>query len=123
MTQKRKAETTAVRSWDGTVASGNRLDEVRTWVVWGSAGAPPPEISDVLTDDQVAIGFAFAADPDWAEVPEYERWAVLLTADEDDVDALVRDTGSARGYTPYLIPQRVTPPEREKVEADLGEEI
>jgi hypothetical protein len=123
MTQKRKAETRAARSWTQTVASGNRLDEVRTWVVWGSGCAPPPDMRDGMTDDQVALDFARAADPEWTQTPDEERWTVLMTSDEDEVDSLVAETESARGYAPYLIPNRVTPPEREEEEADLGEEL
>lgn len=123
MTQKRKAETPGVRSWTQTVATGNRLDEVRTWVVWGEGGAPPPDMREEQTDDEVALNFARAADPEWTQLPDRERWAVLMTADEDDVDALVSQTQSARSYTPYLIPNRVTPPERDEEEADLGEEL
>ncbi|MDQ4149804.1 MAG: hypothetical protein M3164_07450 [Actinomycetota bacterium] len=107
MTQKRKAEAEDVQQWDETVAAANELDELRTWVVWGSGAAPPPDMRESVTDDEVAAGFAKAADPEWEEVPPEERWVAMITADEDDVDALVAETNSARGFTPYLMPDRI----------------
>ena len=112
MTQRGKAEAADVQAWDETVAAKNELDEVRTWVVWGTGGAPPPDMRDGVTDDEVAVGFARAADPEWNDLPGEELWVATITADEDDVDALVSDTQAARGYTPYLMPDRiVTAPE------------
>jgi hypothetical protein len=118
MTQKRKAEASDVDPWLETVAARNELDEKRTWVIWGTGGAPPPDMRDYLTEDQVAEEFAQGADPEWAKFPAEERWTVLITADEDDADALVFETLSARGYTPYLIPNRMVP---KAVEEELRE--
>jgi hypothetical protein len=109
VTQRRKAECPGVDPWLETVAAANDLDEKRTWVVWGTGGAPPPDMRDSLTEKRVAEEFAQSADPEWTDSPPEERWMVLLAADEDDVDALVAETHSARGYTPYLIPNRMVP--------------
>jgi hypothetical protein len=118
---KRKAEASDVDPWMETVAARNELDEKRTWVIWGTGGAPPPDMREALTDNRVVEEFARAADPEWTEFPREERWTVLIPGDEDDIDALVADTGSARGYTPYLIPNRMIPKAVEE-EATAAEE-
>jgi hypothetical protein len=112
MTQRRRAEARDVRPWDGVVAADSDLDEVRTWVVWG-VGADPatPERAASLEDEEpvgrpgndIAATIAATNDPEWADAPDWDRWLILLEADEDDVDAWADDDDRVRGYAPYLI--------------------
>jgi hypothetical protein len=112
MGQRRRAEARDVRSWDGVVAAGNDLDEVRTWVVWGVGANPATPERAAAPDDEeprgrpgndIARTIAAERDPEWANTPEWDLWVILLEADEDDVDAWAGDDPRVRGYAPYLI--------------------
>jgi hypothetical protein len=121
MGQRRRAEAPGVRQWDHDVAAANELDEVRTWVVWG-LGADPvvpdraaaPDVDPEDTPEtarpanDIAWSMAAERDPEWAGEPEYDRWAILFDADEDDVDEWAQDDERVRGYAPYLL-QAVDP--------------
>lgn len=124
----RKAEASEVRRWDGDIAAANDLDRFRDWVVWGTGGAPPPDIRDGLTDDPVAEGFAREADDEWDDLPEEERWVAVVRAEEDDVDALVEEAQDVRGYAPYLAaasPQSAppAPDEEDDMQAPLRDDV
>jgi hypothetical protein len=107
MTQRRRAESKDVRDWDGVVAEANRLDEVRTWVVWGTGPDPEraaePERAERPGEpgNEIARAIAAAHDPDW-EAGDPDRWVTIVRADEDEIDSWVFDDESARGYAPYL---------------------
>jgi hypothetical protein len=117
MGQRRRAEARDVRQWDGVVAAGNDMDEVRTWVVWGVGADPATPGRAAAPDDEkprgrpgndIARTIAAERDPEWAGTPEWDLWVVLLDADEDDVDAWAGDDERVRGYAPYLIQAQET---------------
>lgn len=116
MGQRRRAEAPGVRQWDHDVAAANDLDEVRTWVVWGLGADPAvpdraaaPEEADEEAPDggrpasDIAWSMAAERDPEWASEPDYDRWVVLLDADEDVVDEWAQDDDRVRGFAPYLL--------------------
>ena len=103
MTGKRKAEASEVRSWHGTVAAANELDSDRRWVVWGVGPEAPSMLGGEAAND-IAEGIARAADEEWQNFDPAERWVVLVSAEETDLDELLEDSGSTRGYAPYLVP-------------------
>lgn len=105
MSQARRAEADDVRRWDGVVAARNELDDQRRFVVWGT-GAPPPDLRGTDEAADLADAFVRPHDPEWCELPEGERWAVVVTADETDIDELTADASSVRGHAPYLAPGR-----------------
>jgi hypothetical protein len=103
MSPRRKAEARNVRSWQGTVAAANELENYRQWVAWG-VGQDAPSILEGEPANDVATGIASAADPEWAGMDPAERWAVTMTGEEADVEELLADCGSAMGHAPYLAP-------------------
>ncbi|HEX2274834.1 MAG TPA: hypothetical protein VHG90_13245 [Acidimicrobiales bacterium] len=130
MGQRRRAEAPGVRQWDHDVAAANELDEVRTWVVWGlgadpavpdRAAAPEVDPEDApeagRPANDIAWSMAAERDPEWASEPDYDRWVVLLDADEDDVDEWAQDDNRVRGYAPYLL--QATDPSTEPMEGVL----
>ncbi len=131
MGQRRRAEARGVRQWDHDVAAANELDEVRTWVVWGLGADPATPgraaAPDVDPDEDepetgrpandIAASMAAERDPEWAGRPDYDRWAVLLEADEDDVDEWAQDDERVRGYAPYLL--QATDPSTEPMDGVL----
>jgi hypothetical protein len=126
MGQKRRAEARDVRQWFGDVAAANDLSEVRTWVAWG-VGADPSEPDRGAADDgdeprgrpanDIARSMAAGLDPGWTEAPEWDRWVILLDADEDDVDTWAEDDERVRGYAPYLL--AAADPDTEPMEGTL----
>jgi hypothetical protein len=126
MGQRRRAEARDVRQWDGDVAADNQLDEVRTWVVWGvgadpatpeRAAAPDGEEPRGRPGNDLARTIAEGNDPEWAGAAEWDRWVILLDADEDDVDSWSEDDERVRGYAPYLL--QAADPETELMEGTL----
>ncbi|MDQ4096925.1 MAG: hypothetical protein M3144_03515, partial [Actinomycetota bacterium] len=112
MGQRRRAEASDVRQWDGDVAARNDLDEVRTWVVWGvgadpstpdRAAAPEDEEPRGRPGNDIARTIAAENDPEWANTAEWDVWVILLDADEGDVDGWTQDDERVRGYAPYLL--------------------
>src|ERR1043166_7848518 len=96
----RKAQDT--RRWTGDVAADE--PKVRRFVLWGvgTGFSDSPFVMDAAND--VADGIVEGIDAAWAEEPN--RWAVIVEADENDVDEWVRTHPIARGYAPYLTPGR-----------------
>lgn len=130
MGQARRAEADGVRPWDGDVAAANELDEVRTWVVWGLGADPADPERAAAPDDQPSLGrpgndiarsMAEANDPEWADWPDFDRWVVLLDADEADVDAWAEEDARVRGYEPYLLqaPDPSTEPMEGRLRGDV----
>jgi hypothetical protein len=128
MGQKRRAEASGVRRWDGDVAAANDLDEVRTWVVWGLGADPatperaaaPAEADDEpigRPGNDIAVTIAAGNDEEWAAAPEFDRWVVLIDADEDDIDDWAGDDERVRGYAPY--PLQVADPDTEPMAGTL----
>src|SRR3712207_4167530 len=126
MGQRRRAEASGVRQWDGDVAAANDLDERRTWVVWG-VGADPsvPERGAAEGDEEVVgqpgndIAHAIAADsdPQWAAAADWDCWVILVDGDEDDIDEWVQDDERVRGYAAYLL--AAADPDTEPMEGTL----
>ena len=116
MTGKRKAEARDARTWEGDVAAANHLDEVRHWVVWGigglaERGAEDPmegEMPPAEPGNDVAEAIARGRDPEWDREEEWDRWVVIVQADEDDVDAWGQNDETVRGYAPYLVDRDAT---------------
>jgi hypothetical protein len=126
MGQKRRAEARDVRQWDGDVAAANDLSEVRTWVVWG-VGADPSDPERAAVDDDeeprgrpgndIARTIAVDNDAEWADAADWDRWVILVDADEDDVDGWAEDDDRVRGYAPYLL--QPAEPDLEPMEGTL----
>lgn len=126
MGQRRRAEAAGVRQWDGDVAAANDLDEVRTWVVWGMGADPSAPERAAAEEDQDVVGrpandlaqtIAADSDPDWANTTDWDRWVILLDADENDVDSWTQDDDRVRGYAPYLL--QPEDPDTEPMEGTL----
>lgn len=126
MGQRRRAEASDVRPWDGDVAAANALNEERTWVVWGVGADPSAPERAAAEEDQDVVGrpgndiaqsIASTSDPEWANAAEWDRWVILLDADEDDVDGWAQDDERVRGYAPYLL--AAADPDTEPMEGTL----
>lgn len=91
-------KTPAMRRWMGDVAAEE--PNVRRFVLWGVGPgfSDSPFVMDAAND--VADGIVEGIDAAWAQEPN--RWAVIIEADENDVDEWVRTHPVARGYAPYL---------------------
>ena len=98
-----------VRRWERDVAEAPELDQVRAWVVWGDGraddrGAEPERGEDLPGEpgNDIARQIASGHDPDW-DGDAQRSWIRVVEADEQDVDAFVQETESARAYAPYLM--------------------
>ena|SRR5205085_11647786 len=130
MGQRRKAEARDVRRWDGTVAAANDLDQVRVWIVWGVGADPATPARAADADDEEPIGrpgndlahtMAGQLDPEWRDAPDWDRWVILLEADEGDVDTWADDDERVRGWAPYLI--QPTESDTEPMEGTLRNDV
>jgi hypothetical protein len=107
VSQRRRDRDTEPRSQDRAAAGVG--DEMRAWVVWGVGALPEraaePEGADLPGEQagDIARTMADRSDPEWARLPSDDKWAVIVEADEQDVDAWVQDDEAARGYAPYLV--------------------
>jgi hypothetical protein len=90
------------RRWTGDVASYEPT--IRRFVLWGTGSgfSDAPFAMDAAND--IAEEIAQGIDEAWSR--ESDRWAVIVEADESDIDEWVRTNLSARGYAPYLAPGR-----------------
>src|SRR5204862_785360 len=83
--------------------------EVRAWVVWGEGPSPERAAEDERAAERpgeeandVALAIARDRDPEWD--PDADTsWVRIVEADENEVDGLMLDDESVRGYAPYLI--------------------
>jgi hypothetical protein len=105
----RRAEAEDVRAWDKGVAERNELDENRAWVVWGvgatdERAADPDRAAELPGEpgNDIATEIARERDPDW-NADDDASWVRVVEADEDEVDALMVEDETVRGYAPYLI--------------------
>lgn len=99
----RKAEARAVRSWQGTVASANDLENDREWVVWG-VGREAPSVMGGEPGNDIAEAIAKSSDSRWAAMGLAERWVIRVAGEESVVEDLLEESGSALGHAPYLAP-------------------
>jgi hypothetical protein len=91
--RRRKVRETG--TWVGDVPT-----RVRRFVLWGIGPGFSDSPLTVNAANDVAEGIARSIDEPWAQ--QADRWAVIVEADENDVDAWVRTNRAARGYAPYF---------------------